>query len=303
MKLTRLAAALMVGTMAVSCHCHHGDEPEMTPKYNVRVHLDNDKWLYLYEKENESRGEDSLALRYTVWAVRPGSDKPEATAVTIGSEVDLKLPEGRFRVMAFADYVDPENVGKDKYFFTDDYRELLVMDKYGYKGNDEHSQSYWTAADVDVVKEHNCPLYLTLKPTMARVKVVATDTPKFEVGTVRMSFPETVPSAINGYDGRINYRWADVSFDAEPQKKMLTGDYFYAPLDQDSIMIRVEIYDKEGKLSARKKFLKIPYIRRGITTVCGPFYNTLEVDSVPTKPSGGGVGIDPSFDSTVEIPV
>lgn len=304
MKRVKILVGLATIICFASCHCHHGeDDPISTElKYPVKVHLDVDKWLYLYEKE-ETRSDDSLVMRYTAWAVSPLSDKPIATVSTTEPEIDMRLPMGRCRIITFADYVHKDRLSKDLYFFTDEYKELLIMDKYGYKGNDEKRQGYWTVADVDVTSEHNCPLYLTLKPAMAKVRIVATDTAKFDVGAVRLSYPEVVPAAINGYTGHINYSWADVSFDAVPTKKDLTTDYIYAPVEQDSIALRVEIYDKEKNLRARKRYLKVPFIRRGITTVTGPFYSTLEVDSVPGKPSGGGVGIDPEFDATIVVPV
>lgn len=301
--LNILAAMLLTG-----CSHHEIDEDYcLRPGYEaeLKVQLSIDRSLFDHATV-EARSDNGMLPRFTVWAFRAGETEPMATAVTLGNEVGFTLPVGKYRVVAFGDYVPESRNSDDWYFFTDQVEELLLMEKYGYKGNDGYKQAYWSSADINVGYK-NKPVALTLCSLMSKIEIVATDTPDYEVGKVKVSYPELLPAAVHGLTGEISYAWTGVLFESVPTDSVLAFDHVYAPSAPDSLALRIEIYDKSDSLMARKSRIKVPVARRGITTVRGPFYGIFEKDSVPDKPDeppmSGGAGINPGFSSTVLFPI
>ena len=135
--LNILAAMLLTG-----CSHHEIDEDYcLRPGYEaeLKVQLSIDRSLFDHATV-EARSDNGMLPRFTVWAFRAGETEPMATAVTLGNEVGFTLPVGKYRVVAFGDYVPESRNSDDWYFFTDQVEELLLMEKYGYKGNDGYNR-------------------------------------------------------------------------------------------------------------------------------------------------------------------
>ena len=113
-----------------------------------------------------------------------------------------------------------------------------------------------------------------------------------------------LPGAIDALTGDVNLKWNDVSFTSYPDGDLLAFDHVLSNEKKEtSISVKVEIYDDKDELKARVDKITLPLINGGITTLKGNFYSMLipEDNDDNGNSGGGGIGIDPEWEETVEI--
>lgn len=117
---------------------------------------------------------------------------------------------------------------------------------------------------------------MNAKPTMGGYRILPTDTASYDIGKVVVYYLTPLPAAVDGFSGKITYKWSDISYETLPHGEILAEDFVLAQDDEESMLTcRIEIYNKEGGLRARSSKLNIPIVNGGITTVTGNFYSML----------------------------
>ena len=241
-----------------------------------------------------------MQLRYNAWIFKEDDATPIAHASSLYSNFSFSLPLGKYRALAWVDYV-PGGIQKDFYFFTDDLTEMLLMDKAGYSGNDNNKMAFCNETHFTV--SYRTPeVFVSAVPQMAQYRIIANDSPSFDVGYIRISYPENVPAALNAFTREVSYCWSGVSYQHSYDGNFVTTDNVFANDDEHKVAVKVEVFDLDGKLRARRLNVSIPVRKGGITLARANIFSILEEDpDDPKEPSGGGVGIDPDFDDTFEI--
>lgn len=306
MKITAFFSALSLLSMAALTSCHEGDPiPYHDDCLNdnfiadVTLSLDVDETLTdLYDIASRAA---TPVKRYTVWAMKSGSTEPAYIFVSYTPVFDVKMKTGEYEFAAFCDYVEQEN--QDRYYFTDKIEEILMYNKMDYDVATPHKHAFW-GKTVSKVVYKNKPVGISLSSAMARIQYEATDSPAdYEPTHIRVVYLETIPSAIDGRTSEICYNWADVAYKHELGDEYLSYDYIFADNSERSIPVMVEIFNADGKVKARSKRIEVPVRRGCTTTVSGPFFTTYEEDESSYQPSGGGLGLDTEFNTTITIEI
>ena len=275
-----------------------GYKAELNVKLSVHSFM-NDKYNVEFA-DTQTRNANDYKLRYTLTVFR-ADDKlfknPVQTINTFSNDVNLSLPIGGYKLFAWADYSDREE-DKSIYFHTDDISDILLKDRFGYKGNDNWKIGYMGSTDLKVSYRTPVPT-ITLLPAMAEYRIIAKDKPDYTVKKVVISYPDGLPASMNMSTGNIAYIWNDVAFEAL-QSKYLAFDQLFAH-DKGEIKVRIAVYDNNDEIKARRT-LTIPIERGCITNATGNIYSILE-NEMPGSSSGnaGGSMINPEYDDVEYI--
>lgn len=238
-------------------------------------------------------------FKYHLAIYRENADykaEPFKTVSSLSPEFSVRLPLGRFKAVAWADLIYDSDF-RDLYFHTDDFNEMLLIDKENYKAEDNCKMGYLGNSDVTV--SYRTPRFdIKLNPAMGQYRIIPTDTPAYEVGKIVVSYPDSVPAAISAKTGLINYKWSGVRFIHKSDYNQIFDNVF-ANTEETVVKTKIEVYDSEGNLRARRSGINIPLVRGGITRVHADIYSVIE-DRKDT-PSSGGIGIDTEYDNDIFI--
>lgn len=247
-----------------------------------------------------SEGDDVPYLRYYV-AVYPEDPRQEPVFDASNDSVfNLRIPLGRHHVTTWVDYeVGTRSRGVN--FYTDDFSELLLRNKYNYSPGHVHKLGFRGIESLET-SDWNHEVALSARPAMALYKLVATDTPSYEPGKVVIRYGAGFPSAIDLHSGNINWWWNDISYSSSHKDEVIATDYVLSQDSQTEIKLSVEIYDTDGNLRARKLNLVVPLRNGGITTLSGNFFSVFDLD--PNESHGGnGISIKTEWDATFDIEI
>lgn len=265
----------------------------------VDVDLDKTFCQYLtLDSVFPTRSDDAgLVLKYYAAAYGRNSKAPLVISRSSERRIPISLYPGKYNIVAWADY-EYENSSKGANFFTDDFSELLLRNKYNYSEASLAKIGYRGAQPVSVAYTTDS-VCIAAKPAMGQYRLVATDTVGYKPAKVKVSYSSKIPSAIDAQDGKFNWWWDDISFSCHPAGRLLASDLILSQSTETSVTAVVEVYDENGYLRARKKDLEIPLVNGGITTIRGNFLSVLELD----EPQGGGAGliINPEWESSFDI--
>ena len=294
------------------------DEPKSLGSAPVVVSLQLDTAMVDWQVINDSRAVATHDLRCQVAAYPVNSSgaivgAPVMTQTVLfttagqSTECRMVLPSGSYRLLAWADWVDHGSV-TDKYYNTSNLGDITFLGKYD--GNNDYRNAYAGGANLEfsvllgdtttVVREQ-----LPLRSIMGKVKFVATDYNAYvEKGQnlrVLVAYSGFLPNHYSLTRGVPFDATTGVSF-LSPMTEVSTSGDGQATLGYDYVMVNGEessvtmalgMYDDEGKLVGTSGSLNVPIKRGGITVVKGHFLTKTS--------SGGGIGIDPSFDGDINI--
>ena len=179
-----------------------------------------------------------------------------------------------------------------------------------YEGNNDYRNAYSGSAAVSfkvklgdtttVVREQ-----LPLRSIMGKVKFVATDYNEYLAKGQNLRI-------LVAYSGFLPYRYSvprGVPFDATTGVNFVSSisetstegdgtatlgwDYVMVNGEESSVTMALGLYNDEGQLVGQSSTLNVPIKRGGITVV--------KDDFLTKTASGGGIGIDPSFDGDINI--
>lgn len=307
-----LKLLLSIGTvflLASGCKDGHDDQENWclsnAYKVPVMVHVNVDPAFSDYTtvdstkmepKTRQTRGDPSWQLQYHVAAYQKGKSTPTEVFYSDENPVKTKLHPGKYTLVGWASYA-PSASSKDHYFNLDDFSEIMLKHKYDYPGNDPWKVPYHGRKETSIA-------YTTtedsvhVKAVMAQYKIIATDTAKFVPKKAVISY-SSVPAAINGLTGQINYQWNDIEFESEIKNNVLVTDYVLSDSKETHVIANIAIYDKDNNLCARTLNLRIPLKNGGLTTIRGNFYSILDLTGLDS----GGIIIDTEYDETFEIEI
>lgn len=323
--LKNLAFLLAVVMLQILSGCSsNGDEPSV-PKYGsapVVVSFSINPEMVFYQDVNleESRAGAGMDLRCQVRAYAESSNgqlsaRPVADTLLIlpakgpqQGRCKFTLPSGRYRVMAWADYVDAGSKA-DKYYTTTDFSDIRLNGSY-VGGTDARNAFAGSAAvnfsvpygDTTTVVRQDLPL----ASVMGKIKFVATDYNQWLAGTpqnlrVLVNYPAFLPhrySVPRGvpFDATTGVSFistmSELSTDGHGSATLAT-DYVMVNGDESSVTVALGLYDDTGKLVCSSGTINVPLRRGGLTVVSGHF--------LTKTANSGGIGIDPDFDGDINI--
>lgn len=261
---------------------------------NVDSTMDADKY------RRSTRGDPTWQLQYNVAVYEKDAkdiSQPLEVFTSFENPVKTRLRPGKYDFVAFATYTPPLLETKSHHFHLDDFSEIMLKQKYDYTADDSYKVPYRVKEGHSVAWTDD-ELNLTATPAMAKFRLIATDEPEFTPYRTVVSF-YSLPAAINGYTGKINYSWSDIQFENIIKDDVLAADYVLSHSEETEIFVKVEIYDALGNMRARLSKLRIPLVNGGVTTIKGNFYSILDLSGL----SSGGISIDTEFEGTYEIEV
>lgn len=298
--------------------CKGGDEPEVFGSAPVVVTLQLDTAMVDWQVVNDSRAVASHDLRCQVAAFPVNSsgaivDAPVMsqtvvfTAAGQQNECRMVLPSGSYRLLAWADWVEHGSVA-DKYYATGDFSNISF--KGSYEGNNDYRNAYTGKAEVSFqVKQGDTTTVvrqqLPLRSIMGKVKFVATDYNEYLAKgqnlRVLVAYTGFLPnrySVLRGvpFDATtgVNFLSTMTEVSTEGDGSATLGyDYVMVNGEESSVTMALGMYDDEGKLVGTSSTLNVPIKRGGITVVKDKFLTRTS--------SGGGIGIDPSFEGDINI--
>lgn len=310
-----MIGSLSLLTMSCSKEIEEDEDYCIRPDYKatVSVHLSVDESLSPYRSIIEdgvepklTRSNDGYKLRYSVCAYpldsagsKTKANSNEYFAQSTDPNIELALPLGKYRIIAWADFISEDST-KKPYFHTDDFSDMLLVEKYQYQGCDNFKICF--NGENNLTVSYKTPqLNIDLSPTMGQYRLVASDNPDYEVGKIRISYPSGLPASWNLLTGEICHHWQDVSFSPTCDKYIAFDNVFSENLY--NIELLVEVFDKDGKLKARRNSIKIPIKKGGVTTYTAKLFTVLEDNNSSVTPPEGnnGGGIDFIFGDTFFI--
>lgn len=253
----------------------------------------------------QTRATASYRRRYVVKAINPTDNRIIAQGVSFSNEITLPLPVGKIAVIAWVDCTVKDDP-VDEYYFTDEWEELLLVSRYPYAANDYMKAAAWGRIDI-AMPYNKSTLEVPVKQAVGGFRLIATDSPDDRVKSISVSYGNAVPSAINGLTGEISHSWSDCSFSGfieilDNDNTQLGFDVFPVGSSRISVPVSVTMYDNDNRIVANVNNIDIPVERGKITKVYAPFYSIREVH--PSEvPGGGGVNIDPTFNSEIVIEI
>lgn len=253
----------------------------------------------------KTRNMDSPFLKYYVAAFRENESNPAMVVSSLDSVVRMNVKPGKYTIVGWVQYCQGSD-SKGCNFYDDDFTELLLRNKYSYKPGSPSKIAY-RAVDSLRLALNTRNIKMVAKPAMGRYRIIATDSAGFNPSKVVVKYTSSIPAAIHGKNGEINWWWNDISYTSPsvtslgPEGDLLAYDYILAQDNEETILVAtVEIYDEFGKVKARKNKVNIPVVNGGLTTIKGDFYSSFD-SKVNSSSGGGGIGINKEYSATVEI--
>lgn len=278
----------------------------------------------------------SYETRYQVRVFRMGADSlfetvpcqtlsfSHAEIESLGYRMTLDLPEGDYRFMAWADFVEPG--GKSDLFYdTEDFASIKLRGEH--VGNNDFRDAFrgvletglYTSTDGGRQK-----LTVSMCRPLAKFRFVTTDVEEFKEYYLRSILQNAIPGkdelkdAIDMtkfrivflYDGfmpstynmhtdrpvdvRTGVSFPSVLTDIKDGEAIMGFDYVIVGEGDAGVSVTVACHDENGKRLSGIDGIKVPLQRGRLTTVRGNFLTTR---------SSGNVQIDSSFDGKFDIEI
>lgn len=301
-----ISIPLVLGMLACAA-CSHSSEDEedcLNPSYKVPLQVtvnvdDSFQHHCVIDSVFDTRSEATPYLKYYV-AAYPASSSSTLKTVIASSDtytVPLSLHPGRYNMVSWVSY-ESATEQRSYNFYTDDFDELLLRNKYNYSGAHPYKLA-WRGSEDKHIAYNSATVSLTASPAMALYRLEATDTAKYTPSKVVIKYTSDFPAAISAKDGNINWWWTDINFESSINDVLLASDYVFSQSSETYVTLTVEIYDENDRLRSCKKNLEVPLINGGITTVRGNFYSVLE----GAAETSNGIKIKTEWDATFEIEI
>lgn len=330
-------------TMFTGCDVHEWPEEAESVAFNLRLNFETEMTSRDYYHEiNASRANSAeYDFRYVIRAypILPdgtvSSDhrkefvfkKPNATlGDDYNYQTQLELPEGQYRLMVWADFVDAGTAGPT-FYNCDKFNSIVLHGSH--KGNTDYRDGF--AGKTDVVLESTIvegvemvDAEILLKRPFAKYTVISYDLQEFlsreasrlsrnennsggDSGSrvielddykVVVSYPMYMPNTYNVFTDKAVNSATGVQFTSKPirlseDEVMMGFDYVVINDDPDAkVTVAIGLFDKEGTQIAMSESFNIP-LKRDVNTFVRGRFMTVE--------TGGGISIDPSFNGDHNI--
>lgn len=284
--------------------------PDITRTHKVAVHVEVDETSEQWQTVLPVRSNDSpFQYRYSVAAFRPGSKHIISSAVSDSPDVELQLPIGKVEIAAWVDYV-PSGSLKNTFYFNEQWDEILCYSKSPYIHDNAFKTACWGKFKTTIAANTLETSVKAVNAT-ARIEIYANDDRDAYARTARISYPNSVPAAIDGFTGNICYYWDGCGWDVDvsdipkniENETFLGYDIIPANKDESIVQLKVLMRDEAGGIIARKMPFDVPIKSGHITRIKAPFFSIMEDDPGENPDPSGGFGIDPSFEDDVIITI
>lgn len=200
----------------------------------------------------------------------------------------IELPEGRYRIYAWSDYVDNGSV-EDKFYETEDFNQIEIKrDDSGALmiGNNDFHKAYCGSCYVDVSGEGLTKAQIDMKCPQAKVNIVITglretfatraDNQSLASLKVQIRYNGFRPSVYSVFSDAPTDAVASVAFmssigEIDGDSACIGFDYLFVGSINYAILMTVNIFDKNNKLIHSCANIEVPIQSNHITTVSGNF--------------------------------
>lgn len=183
--------------LLTSCGVHEWPEEEWYADASVVLHLDFTTEMPLYTEIDYARNGEvhgsigSHDIRYIVNVYRTDNKRaesrlPDTTVVVTKSSIfglnhsiPLTLQDGTYSFRIWTDYVDVGTT-TDKYYKTDDFSEIILMDRYNHSGSNDYRDAFKGSEKEVVVSGGTAQeVVIGMKRPLGKFKFVSTDVTGF----------------------------------------------------------------------------------------------------------------------------
>lgn len=337
---------LIITSLAILTGCDVHEWPvevESVPFYinlSFQTEMGEDEFLY---DSSESRSSLSAPhdIRYVIQAFPVGSDGRVSTdyvkqfvyskaVIGLGEDygfrTSLELPEGKYRLMVWADFVD-EGKTEHKYYDCTNFNSIVLHGTH--KANTDYRDAFSGAQDIELIStiQENVEIQETvveMKRPLAKYTFISTDVEEFIVRELsRLSrndgsspddtdsrvinlndykvviyYPMYMPNTYNMFSDKAVNSATGVQFESKlvrlNEKEVSMGfDYVVINDDPDAkVTVRIGLFDKEGTQLTMSASLNVP-LKRSVNMLVRGKFMTIESD--------GGISIDPGFNGDHNI--
>lgn len=345
-KITLHIIGMLLGafTLFTGCYDVHEwpKEAETVPFY-LRLNFDVEmtSWDYYYDI-NTSRAESkTYDMRYVLRAYPITPDgtvlqdyikeciftKPNtALGDDYSYQTQFELPEGKYRLMVWADFVEPGTVGST-FYNCEQFNSIVLHGSH--KANTDYRDGF--AGTTDVVLESTIQegvqmvdAEILLKRPFAKYTFISYDLQEFlsqeasrlsrndngsgeDAGSrvinlddykVIVFYPMYMPNTYNLFSDKAVNSATGVQYTSKPirlseDEVKMAFDYVVINDDPNAkVTVSIGLFDKEGTQIALSESFNIP-LERSVNTIVRGKFMTVE--------TGGGISIDPSFNGDHNI--
>lgn len=344
-KIAIYIIGILLGTlpMLTGCDVHEWPEEAETVPFDLRLdfRVEMTAWDY-FHKISRSRAElVEYDMRYVLRAypiLSDGTVSPDHLKefiftkpnTTLGDDysyqTQLDLPEGKYRLMVWVDFVEPGTEGPT-FYNCEKFNSIVLHGSH--KANTDYRDGF--AGTTDVVLESTIQegmqmvnAEILLKRPFAKYTFISEDLQEFvsrellrlsrnengsgdDAGSrvidlndykVVVYYPMYMPNTYNLFTDKAVNSTTGVQYTSKPvriseDEVVLGFDYVVINDDPDAkVTVAVGVFDKEGTQIAMSESFNIP-LQRSVNTIVRGKFMTVE--------TGGGISIDPSFNGDHNI--
>lgn len=330
-------------TMLPGCNVHEWPQEAEAVPFDVQLNfnIEMTMWDHFYNRSRSRAKTETYDKRYVIKAypIFPdGTVSSEFTReftftkpnVEIGDDYSfqarLDLPEGKYRLMVWTDFVEPGSTAHT-FYNCDKFNSIVLHGSH--KANTDYRDGF--AGTVDVTLESTIQegveivkANILLKRPFAKYTFVSNDLQEFisrellrlsrndngmedvegsrvinlEDYKVVIYYPMYMPNTYNLFTDKAVNSATGVQYVSKPvrisQDEVVLGfDYVVINDNPDAkVTVAVGVFDKEGTQIAMSESFNIP-LKRSVNTIVRGKFMTVESD--------GGISIDPSFNGDHNI--
>lgn len=222
----------------------------------------------------------------------PAETKTISSNNLMGVSFTIKLPQGRYKVLAWTDCLE----GQHQYWNLSTFPIIRLDGRDDYVGNRKGREAFFGTVELFVYTSGLSVGTIKMSRPMAAYYFYATDAGAFAGRSISAQvFIGAVPSGINLQDGSVQ-SGASITYTVPVQTMddgtvLLAFDYVYVKDAEASHDVKLTLLD-ENKVELCKKELTVP-LKRGQKTV----YR----GAVLSAEGNAGINVDPTFDGEFEF--
>ena len=311
-----LFSLLLGGLLAGLCGCSPHEFPETeTGTCSVRLVFDEDLPLLTTVRPGTKAEADAVQTRYTVQLFPYRGElvfamDPEYTFTFTRDELDdletsftLPMRDARYRVAVWTDWTDKSGGSS---YDPANFEHIPMSESY--LSGERQRDAFFGSADVELSREGlKAPVTIVMHRPVAQIRFILPEAMTFltgrgiEASSLRASLRYTAPLAdrFNLLLGQASGAREGVSFTAVPRIDPSSGalvfcsDFVLTNTLEDSVSVDFSLTDASGTVLFTYQG-EVPVLRAHRTDVSWG-YEPGDIDQP------GGVGIDPGFDTEIEI--
>lgn len=254
-------------------------------KVSVLLHINEVFTSSTQDDKKRNFESECCKFNYYVAIFSDSLQKDAPIFLSRDSVIDINMMPGKYKFVGWAEHSAADE-SHSRFFYTDDFSEILLRNKYKYEADDSLKIPYHAICDYSVSNSSvNQTVNMALKPAMGRYQLIATDTADYSVGKVLVTYTQKFPSALDARFGNITWFWNDISYSTLPVGTKLASDAVFAQNNTEtSINLKVEIFDTSGILRARTSSISFTLKNGKNTVVYSNFFSVLDPDEDQSTP-------------------